>query len=298
MCPVVQNLKRILPKILSQHSRPIVLSPARLHLLLYYRVCRKKGDAWSGNGGFSPIVIVAGVSVLILAGAIVWRLGVFSGADTAPTTEAPTISAQKSPPYVAGAENDSTSPISLSNIGGDTLQKLSEAAAKQDVTSFDAQRAASDIAESIRAEVVYDSVSESDIRSDVDTSFERVLVYRDELRRALTPLLSNRESEISIFARYIESGDKKYLAQLKEYAGNLKKSAVEAQGIVVPADAVPAHAATVNAMLHFSATLEQMTNYANDPLSTLALIRTYNRAEEEIFSSFGALAEYQKNKIP
>ena len=74
--------------------------------------------------------------------------------------------------------------------------------------------------ESILPTVEYKRYASSDIRTDSESSSDRVLEYRADLRVALEPLLENKEYELDIFANYVETKDKKYLARLRAAAAN------------------------------------------------------------------------------
>ena len=153
------------------------------------------------------------------------------------------------------------------------------------------------VAEATVAQVAYTAVASSEIKTDPDTSRERVLAYRGELQTALAPLLLNSESELGIFNRYVQTGDKHNLAILGEAAGRYRKTVSLLSALTVPEDALDYHLAVANSLLRFAVTLDALIKNADDPMATLALLRTYNSAEDGVYTSFSSLASYEKRKI-
>jgi hypothetical protein len=125
-----------------------------------------------------------------------------------------------------------------------------------------------------------------------------MLRYRDDLRTALAPLLKNTGSELEIYGKYIETSDPSYLEQLSAAAVNYRAAADNAAAVTVPNDAVNYHKDILNAMEEFAATLDQMAAHATDPLASAALLRTYNQAESDMYTSFNSLSLYYSQKTP
>jgi hypothetical protein len=163
-------------------------------------------------------------------------------------------------------------------------------------TPEDGEKIAESIASSLQASVSYKTYSIRDLASDPDTSYERMLTYRDDLRVALEPLLSNAEYELTLFANYIDTGDAQYLSQLQATAENYKLAIKNAASLTVPQDALSHHAGILNALSEFSTVIEHMAAHAGDPFATIALLKTYNDTETRLFTSFDALASYEKQK--
>ncbi|MCR4281048.1 MAG: hypothetical protein NUV88_01810 [Candidatus Kaiserbacteria bacterium] len=262
------------------------------------------------SGGLSSIAATAVLSVASLLAVILWQTNAtLSAKDRALHAVLQYSSAenQTDAPWTAQAGNipESASiqdPNDLSRIGTDafgnligTYVNLKQSGAYTPATG---ERVANNVAESVEAPVSYVQFTKSDVKTDEDTSYKRMLAYRSDMRTALLPLLQNTEPEFAVFAHYVETGDKNSLAKLETIAGRYQKAAVNAENVVVPKDAVKYHADAVNSLMQFSATLMQMVKYADDPMASLALLRTYNEVELNVFNSFNALAGYQKNKTP
>ena len=49
-------------------------------------------------------------------------------------------------------------------------------------------------------------------------------------------------------------------------------------------------------MEEFAATLDGLSTHATDPLASAALLRTYNKAETDMYTSFNALSSYYAQK--
>lgn len=161
-----------------------------------------------------------------------------------------------------------------------------------------ANAAASDILPLLRTSVPYKIYTRADIGVDPDTSYDRMLAYRSDLRDSLAPLLENTVPEYEIFAQYIDTKDASYLEELRKSARYYSEAAEATALIVAPADAAPYHLAILNAMQQFSATLETLAGHADDPFAVAALLGAYEQAESGMFVSFNALTTYYKSKNP
>lgn len=188
----------------------------------------------------------------------------------------------------------------ISNIGENVMGALVGSYAtlveNGSYTWEEGEKIAEDIAGSLKASVSYVVYSESDLKTDTDTSYDRMLTYRNDLRIALEPLLKNPGYELNIFANYIESRDKKFLDQLTVSSQNYRSAIANTANVVVPEDAVSEHVGILNALSEFASVVARMTEYADDPFASAALLRTYNETESRLFSSFDALATYEKQK--
>ncbi len=188
----------------------------------------------------------------------------------------------------------------LSNISTNVLGTLVDSYASLQqagtYTPDEGERIATDIAASLSAHVSYTKYAADDITTASDTSYDRMLAYRGDMQIALGPLLKNTEYELSIFARYIETGNMKDLTRLKNAAQNYRDAIANAAKVPVPTDAVSYHVGILNALSEFAATLEGLARSADDPFAGAALLRSYNTAEQNVLVSFNALAQYSKNK--
>ena len=122
-------------------------------------------------------------------------------------------------------------------------------------------------------------------------------LYRSGLTTALAPLLRNNDAELGIFNDYLQTHDAYKLTTLSQFAGRYRQAAALLSAMTVPLDARQYHLAVANSLLRFAATLDALVKNANDPMATLALLRSYNAAEDEVYASFAALTSYQKRKL-
>lgn len=191
-------------------------------------------------------------------------------------------------------------PDGISNIGenvmGALLGSYATLAENGSYTSEEGKKVAEDIAASLKARVSYKAYGTADLKTDADTSYERMLAYRGDLRIALEPLLENPGYELSIFANYIESRDSAYLDQLKGTSKNYRAAIANAALLSVPEDAASRHAEILNALSEFVSVVERLTEHADDPFASAALLRTYNESEANLVVSFNKLAEYYRSK--
>jgi len=263
---------------------------------------------------FSHITVLAGFSVLALISVIVWQtFNAFTGHEqsiqavsggtlkTAHTSygdvnwQVPPIDEASIDAIAAGEDPDGIAYIA-DNVAGVLLGSYESLAEAGVYTPEEGERVAGIIASDLLASVSYASYSSVDIQADSDTSYERMLTYRNDLRLALEPLLENPGYELGIFANYIESRDTKYLEQLRQAAQNYRAAVASAASLVVPEDAVPHHVEILNALSEFGATTERLSQHAEDAFASVALLRTYQSSETRLFTSFNTLAEYYKHK--
>ena len=133
---------------------------------------------------------------------------------------------------------------------------------------------------------------------DQDDSEKRVLEYRSDMRAATAVLVDlEAEPEFSLFARFIATGDSAWLDKLSEATKNYRTAEENMLKVSVPASAAETHLRVVNATAKFAETLERLVRFANDPLATMALLRTYNEAEREFLLAFDALAKYYVREV-
>ena len=272
---------------------------------------------WKDSRGikFSPIAITAALSVIVFLAAIGWQAtrsmettnaGVFAAPGTVYAVqnqgEVGTNSETSAFGYGGGATVTSSGPNDFSNTQYDVFGQLlgTYVALKKAGTYTEEKGAdiANRIAEATVAPVSYTAITQSNIKTDADISYSRMLAYRSDLQTALAPLLVNSESELGIFNRYVQTRDKYNLVVLGEVAGRYRKAVELLSAMTIPEDAIDYHVGIANSLLEFATTLDAMIKNADDPMAVLALLRTYNSAEEDVYTSFNSLASYEKRKIP
>lgn len=250
-------------------------------------------------------------SILILVGVSTWRMTSFMRADadgaifiTTTAAEATNAVTQQEMILLGLATSSDPSATSeedpISMIGPQVFaQLLGQYAGLSESGTYTAatgDAAAQEIAGNVKAAVSYKTFSAAEIKLDQDTSRERMLVYRSDLRDAFAPLLEIEDPEFEIFARYIETSDPEYLTQMTHVVNQYKKAISLTAAVVVPKDAVNYHRSVLNAMSKFAATLELLEMHADDPLGSTALLRNYNEAEIAMYTSFDALGDYYSQK--
>jgi hypothetical protein len=260
---------------------------------------------------FSHMSVTAALSILALLMVAGWLLVTkFISAPVA-VTAAPLVSA---PDANVGAWEDDMAALAsstgLTATSSDPVSQASTGALAQIIgayAGFQSQggnstaaedELATSIGSSLSAPVPHETFGPTDVKTDQDTSYARMLKYRTDLQRAFQPLLSNKQSEFELFARYVATNDPSYLAQLSAAAKNYYAAASSTALVVAPADAAAIHLDLLNAMEQFGATLDSMVAHASDPLATTILLNDYNSAEGSMLSSFNALAQYEKSKTP
>ncbi len=260
--------------------------------------------------GFSAIGVTAALSVFVLVSAATWEIIQMVQEKNAATSYVAAKSTERS----ALSDNGGLDTLTIRNGNTDTASSnekestlgvaildgiVSKYVALQDqglYTQEVGESVAKKMAETLKPRVEYHTYTPSDVTTDSDTSYDRMLQYRDDLRVSLAPLLKNTRPEFEIFAYYIDTKDEMYLTRLKEAAKYYRDAAGATARVVTPTDAVNQHVAILNAMEQFAATLDALVAHAADPFASVALLRTYNQAEADVLLSFKALTVYYKQK--
>ena len=206
------------------------------------------------------------------------------------------------PEETSGESGNEADPDGIGNIADNVVGTLVGSyitlAESGSYTPEEGEKIAEDIATSLKASVSYPIYSQSDVKTDTDTSYERMLTYRNDLRIALEPLLGNPGYELNIFANYIETRDKNYTDQLKATAQNYRVATENSAKVVVPEDALSYHVGILNALSEFGVIVERLSQNADDAFASAALLRTYQSSEAHMMVSFNSLAMYYTSKQP
>lgn len=261
-------------------------------------------SAKTGLFGFSHIEVTALLSVAVLIGSIFWNSFQKSTASPPVFSQKQTASSTDSTDYVAvlsggtPAADSGASP--LSPLGQSIMNNVVATyavASKGGVSDSEGITAVENIAQKIIPALTYRTYSASDIKTDPDTSRDRVISYRADLRTALEPLFQNKEFELDIFAHYIDTGNAKYLNDLRTAAVNYRNAVANAEKMAVPADAASYHAAILNSLGQFAATLDAMAESAQDPIASATLLTSYTSSQNGMLLAFNAIGAYAAQKI-
>lgn len=155
-----------------------------------------------------------------------------------------------------------------------------------------AEAVARELGENVIAPVPYTHYAVKDIKTGGDNSYDAMLLYRGKLKVALEPMVAIKQLEISVFAAYMETKRSAHLAELRAMAEAYAAAGKAAAELTVPPEAAELHAGILNAMGQFGSTLQALADNADDPITVVALLRTYNEAESTMISSFNNLAKY------
>lgn len=269
--------------------------------------------------GQSPIVVVAGLAGAMLLITIGWRLG---NAVERPSTnslsfERPsTQEVLAARPQIDSSRNWQQELAALGLIGtstdgtivATTTRSIGEMISEDFITGYlalkesgrytaeTAAQVGRSIGENVRAPSQFIVHSESELKKDSDSSTARALSYRADMREALTVLISDAPPEFETFALYIETKNPERLRELEEAADRYQKAESALLSVVVPQEAAQLHLRVINSLGSYADSLRQLIRYANEPLSTIAVLRTYNDAEREMLYAFDALASYYVRK--
>lgn len=160
------------------------------------------------------------------------------------------------------------------------------------------EQLANTLVSGFRAPTIFEPHTEAALTIDPETSQERILRYRSDMREALSGIVDlNAEPEFSLFARFVATNNRTWLDKLSLSASQYRAAEAKALEVAVPEPAAAAHLRAVNAIGEFAETLERLVRFSSDPLATMALLRTYNDTEREIFLAFDALAEFYVHEV-
>lgn len=260
--------------------------------------------------GYTPIMITAALSIAVLSVATAWEWGAQTrraqGHPLPPPVPVERVSVSNdawleelfssgivstttdNPPGTPGTFTERILGTLI-----DSYISLGEDSAKGELESLAFQAA-----EGARVPILYTELSPEEFETSADTSYERMLKYRNDLRIATEPLLVNNEAEFAVFARYVETGDRGYLQELRLIATRYQEAGTRAREVIPARDALLYHVQIVNALNEFAAVLDTMARFADDPIASIAVLRAYNEAERHMFTSFNALSAYYASKTP
>ena len=185
-----------------------------------------------------------------------------------------------------------TESISQSLYGGYLALKSYDAFTPQNLQGLSAE-----VAEQVRAPHEFNPYAIGDLTIVEDSSKERILEYRADMRVALAPLVNDEPPEIEYFARYIDSKDPQWLTLLKTASERYIEAEKNMLAVAVPQSAVQEHLRALNSLGAYGSALEYMSREYNDALASMALLRTYNDSEQEMLYAFDALAQYYVRTI-
>lgn len=157
----------------------------------------------------------------------------------------------------------------------------------------EAEKLATTLAANFKAPNIATAHTINELTIDPDTSGARILEYRSDMRAALAGLVDlEAEPEFSLFARFIQTNDQKWLDELGAAAAKYRAAESNLMKVHVPDTAAYLHLRAANATGTYAQTLERLVRFARDPLATMALLRTYNESEREYLLAFDALAKF------
>jgi len=268
--------------------------------------------------GSVPIIITAALAIALLFAVLGSRAGIYASnrqSDTSLEFER-TIP----PEEIHLAETDwhgelvklgiiaTSSPEFEYSSSSDPLGRIGDILAEQAVreyislkqgnsfTAESARAAGATIGQNVLPSPLIDQFSIKDVLTTGDTSLARTLSYRADMRDATAPLISDHESEFALFSAYVETRDPDLLDILTRAAQNYEKAAENMSRVEVPVDAAEIHLEAMNAVKKYGNTVERLVLFADKPLASLALLRTYNDVEREMLMAFDALAQYYVRK--
>lgn len=196
----------------------------------------------------------------------------------------------------------SSTPEEIAQIGTSTLSRIvdsyMELARHHAYTPEVGARIAASVAPSVRADIPYAMYDDTSVATSSDTSRKGRVAYRAALQTSLAPFKKNATYELGLYDAYMKTHDAKFLAQIKAAAENYRDAASLTAKVTVPQDAVGIHVGILNATQEFATTLDFIVDNIGDPVTSLALLRSYDKAEDDMADSFGALDAYFAEKLP
>jgi hypothetical protein len=122
-----------------------------------------------------------------------------------------------------------------------------------------------------------------------DTSYERTLLYRKDLQKALEPITNFAEPELTLWAKVVKNKDTGALEELRTRARIYLTTAQSMEKVTVPADMLEKHRSATLAAYTYADTLSYIYSHAADPLALFGIIQRLNAAESSMATSFNTL---------
>lgn len=272
--------------------------------------------------GASHIAVAASASVAILIAAAGAQAGAYFGTSDAQKLPLAPI---ERPTYVEISDADKNgipdwqeelakagiatiepaTSTATSSASLDPLSRIAETVAKSLFGNYlfmkengaysaqEGQKMAENVAATvIKAPETYVRHTEAELKFDSNTSADRILVYRSDMRVATERLLEGTEPEFALFGRYMESGDPYWLEELEKTVARYRETEKRMLKVTVPENARIYHIRAVNAVGAYGNNIDRLIRFAGDPIAVLALLRAYNDVEREMLLAFDALANF------
>lgn len=125
--------------------------------------------------------------------------------------------------------------------------------------------------------------TEADIKIVQDAlTAARITRYQEDMAEALKPLANNMAPELSFFGYFVETRDDTYLAKLRSVAEDYRAAVAQAETVAVPFGMRSLHVSLLNALQEFAASIDAVVDNAGDPITSTALLVSYNHAEDTL----------------
>jgi hypothetical protein len=264
------------------------------------------GDSWH-------LIVSATLSVVVVVAVAGWKfhqitaqkaIDLFAVAQAEPAPQGTDPARELAQALGMGLAPGATSstPEEIARIGDSTIARLTSyytyLEESGSYTPEIAAQIAASIAPSVSAHVPYTTHDPKTIPTDSGTSYKRMIEYRNDLQVSLAPLKKNSAYELDLYNTYMQTRDTRYLTELKTAAQHYRDAAAQTAKVTVPADAVSIQVGILNAMQEFAATLTFIVDNIQDPVTSLALLSSYNKAENDMTESFATLDAYYASKRP
>lgn len=159
------------------------------------------------------------------------------------------------------------------------------------------ERLARTVAENITAPALSEPYTLSTLTLDTETSPQRILAYRSDMREALAPLITDEEPEFALLAQYFATKDPAWLERITTAASRYRSAEELVLTVAIPHSAASAHLRALNALRQYAETLERIPPHADDAFAAAALIKALNEGEREMLIAFDLLAKYYVQSI-
>ncbi|MEK7628515.1 MAG: hypothetical protein AAB421_03800 [Patescibacteria group bacterium] len=163
-------------------------------------------------------------------------------------------------------------------------------------TNSQGDRIATDLSRYFRTRTEFTPYTADALTITKNSSADAIEKHRKRMQVALESFLDLGEPEFVLYGRYIEDKNTTALEELAKRAGIYQRVASAVMAVPVPQEMASVHLEVANSLAFFGTVLEVMVLKAEDPIASIALLKTYTEAEHYVHATFAGLNTFYNRK--